>query len=781
MKNKTIQNVALLFCFLLKMVPMGAQNTLQIGEWKAHLPYNSAQSVTRSDDRIYYATPISIAVFDKKNNAFSAIEKTDGLSDVKPRLLKYDKKTNTLIVIYENSNLDLVRDGKVTNLNFIQKNINISGDKRVNDIFLSNDTAYLACGFGMLTLNLSRREFISTTFFPQNQVFNVTIFQNQVIAATEKGIFRFPNDGRGNIADFRSWQPLDTALGLPPQYRSHVARVFNQKLYFDCDDTLKMWQPNRPNTRTIAYDPDQSLQFLSNEGQRLVVGFYCKNNCDSKIFVSNSDTTLRQLLNDCSSRTTQAVEDEQNNIWIADQFRGFVKQNNSSGCTSIRINSVYEVSSTDFAFEKDGNVWVTYGGISGINPRFSPSGFSVFRQNSWKTFNGNNLEARFFLDSVIKDCHKIAISPKTGKVYVASFLNGLIELQNDKITKRFSETNSLLQTALGDPGSRRIGGIAFDADDNLWISNSFTNNPLVLMQPNGSMTRMRSGLPNQTFQVLAASNGYKWLISSSGLVVYDDKKTPLQPNDDRFKVFDGSNSVLGKIDNPPINAIAEDLDGRIWAATANGVVVFECGDDPFNDRCQGRQIIADLGGIAEYLLRQQNVTAVAVDGANRKWFGTSAGGIFVQNADGTKEVVKYNVSNSPLPSNQISALGIEPKSGIVWIGTANGLMSLRSDATTGGKTHEPIENIIAFPNPVRADYEGEIAIKGFARDANIKIMDSNGRLVKEMKALGGQVLWDGRDQSGSRVQSGVYYVFAANSKYPEIGDAIATKILIFRE
>jgi hypothetical protein len=228
------------------------------------------------------------------------------------------------------------------------------------------------------------------------------------------------------------------------------------------------------------------------------------------------------------------------------------------------------------------------------------------------------------------------------------------------------------------------------------------------------------------------------------------------------------------MENAQVRCLAKDLDGKIWVGTSNGVAVFECGSDPIRNRCVGRQIVASLNGILENLLRQQNVQTIAVDGANRKWFGTT-NGIFVQSADGTTEIAKYNIENSPLPSNNIMSLQFDPRTGGIWVGTAKGLMMLRSDATEGRKTNS--DTAYTFPNPVRPDYEGPIAIRGLARDATVKIMDVNGRLVFETRALGGQAIWNGRNLNNEKVGSGVYFVFASNRDI-ELQEGIVTKILI---
>ncbi|MGB3078578.1 MAG: regulator, partial [Saprospiraceae bacterium] len=89
--------------------------------------------------------------------------------------------------------------------------------------------------------------------------------------------------------------------------------------------------------------------------------------------------------------------------------------------------------------------------------------------------------------------------------------------------------------------------------------------------------------------------------------------------------------------------------------------------------------------------------------------------------------------------------------------------------------------VYAFPNPVRPDYDGLIAIRGLARDAIVKITDIRGQVLYETKALGGQAIWDGKDLNGQQAATGVYLVFstAASDGFNK-PDALVTKILVVK-
>jgi hypothetical protein len=165
------------------------------------------------------------------------------------------------------------------------------------------------------------------------------------------------------------------------------------------------------------------------------------------------------------------------------------------------------------------------------------------------------------------------------------------------------------------------------------------------------------------------------------------------------------------------------------------------------------------------------VKAIAIDGDNRKWFGTERAGVFLLSEDGTKQIEHFTEENSPLFSNNITSLAYNGKTGEIFIGTAKGLISYKSTATEGGETNT---EVYAYPNPVRPGYNGPIAIKGLVRDAIVKITDIYGNVVYETRAEGGQAIWNGANFDGRRANTGVYMVFISTD---DGQDEMVTKIL----
>jgi hypothetical protein len=159
------------------------------------------------------------------------------------------------------------------------------------------------------------------------------------------------------------------------------------------------------------------------------------------------------------------------------------------------------------------------------------------------------------------------------------------------------------------------------------------------------------------------------------------------------------------------------------------------------------------------LLQDEKITAIEVDGGNRKWIGTERG-VWLFNPTGESMVYNFTSENSPLLSNKIVDIEIDKITGEVFFATDKGIVSFRSDATNGNPTFDAVK---IFPNPVTPDFSGNVGISGLTTDAIVKITDVSGKLVFETRAEGGTAVWGVRDYSGNRVSTGVYLVFASTA------------------
>ncbi len=753
-----------------------AQNAtdMAIGEWKLLLPYNQVKSVTHSADKVFFASKYSIVSRDKTDGSLEFYDLVSGLSETDIRMIKYDKVSKSLFVVYQNSQIDILQDGQVFSLPII-KNKEIVGDKFIYDIFFDGNIAYLSCGFGLVGLNTSTWE-VDFSTFTEKPVKGATVLDDELYASVTDGIYHIAQNA-GSIQDFLAWSKIDDL----PGFSANLLGALNGTLYFGANNKLLAYHLDNQLVDTVFEGVNQHITKLTQEGEGVLVTFYCDgpgqwDDCDGRLIYIAPSGNVQIIKKPDTYRPIDAIQDG-GDIWVGDQWYPYRKIRLSGGHEEVfTVNAPF----SQRAFETkviDDTLYVVAGTWS---PTKSFPGVviadGVFSQDlkngQWGFVNRVNYPV---LKDSLADYNfmDIEINPTTKKKYIASFGGGIIEKKGDQI-KVYNKTNSSLQPEPGYDTRISVIDLAFDSEENLWATNYYASKPLSVLKPDGSWQSFYLGSSNvATNRMVIDDYDNKWIIIvSKGLLVLNTGASLNNTSDDEYKVFTQTNSEL---QSNTLNDLAIDQDGSIWVATDKGVVVFECGSDVLGDFCKGSRRIAALDGFNAYLLDDEKVNSVMVDPANRKWFGTT-NGVFVLSPSGEEVIATFNESNSPLPNNDIQSLSVDDKTGTVYIGTSFGLASYRSDALEGGFVHK--NDVYAYPNPVKPDYTGPIAIKGLAQNANIKIMDIEGRLVYETQALGGQAIWDGRDYNHQKVVSGVYLVFSTSEPGLSVDAAVAKIVIV---
>ncbi len=768
---------------LLHQSNLSAQAQLNIGEWQNHLNYRESFYLTQSGDDIIVSTGKSIILIDKKELSHSYFSKIDGLSETKIKQVKYDTNNKQLLVIYESGGFDIVNDESIEYITSIKDNNNIVGSKTINDVhFSSANLCYFATAFGVIEFDLQKTEFRSTTFTPVG-VNAITSDKNFIYASMENGVYRIEKDNF-NKENFSNWILLASNFGLPATYKAQNIETFNDRVFAVVNEELYSLENNKFNKVNLNVNLTKfKIKWLSAEGKNLVIGLRDNEFSSFTKFIDANFSILDGGAN-CINRTIYGIEDQYGKIWYADEWRQIRYTNGpNEGCNRLEFDSPYSYESSHIEVGVDKVFFASGGATENYQIDFNRSGIYILNQDqTWTNINEE-------YNPIIKEknylaLYSIAPHPKNKDlVYIGSYLNGLVEY--NLATKEFrffgeKEDNGVLKSSLqsivGAPGQVRISHMKFDESGNLWIANFGAPKPISVFTKEGNWHSFNtSGNTLLTKMTIDAQNN-KWFStigSGPSVTVFNDNGTPADPSDDKVKSLNASNSILS---NAQVNCVEVDLNGDIWVGTAKGPIVFEC--DPFDKDCIGSQRKVLQDNIPALLLETEEIFSIEVDGANRKWFGTR-NGIFVQSSDGETQVMKFNEENSPLLNNKIVDLDYDGNSGLMYISTESGIQIYKTDATEGGKINS--QNAYAFPNPVRPEYNGPVAIKGLARDADVRITDINGKLVFKTKANGGQAIWDGNDySSGSRVDTGVYLVFAASELDPTVKDVVVTKILVVK-
>lgn len=747
-----------------------------IGTWRTHHSYSQLHAITYDGCHIYGAAPKAIVCYEPNTDETTTLSRSSGLSEASIATIAYDTNSRCLVVAYTSSNIDLIQDKCVYNLSDIVR-ADIDGGKNIHHIRFYKGFAWLCCDFGLVQVDLARHEVANTLYLGSNTnhvaIYDIAFTNDSMVAATSRGLMYIAlDDPYPNIAS--RWHCESTLIS---QNEVPISIVwFDQHLYCLTEtfqpDSLRLYRYNSNNYQVLD---SGSIQAIHATPQALTV---CKWSSVS-IYRAMSDTAIN--LNDSDYWTGMANNDavtyDGQTLWIAHNYFGLI---------AIEIDVI--------------------GNVITILPSSPLNNDNVYRLNADKncvllapggkrtTFENLGLPAQVCgrvhdgwvnihdpaFDTLTDVVEAIADPFDPTHIVAASWGQGLVDIRNWHVTAVYNESNSnqaLQPYRSGNYRSLRTGGVAFDKKGNLWATNSLSRYGLVCLGNDGRWT------PYDTYNMVGSNEidhvlcdsvrNFVWFYGKANLIYVHDGER-------RMAYVDPNNG--SKKTTSSVNCVAQDHKGDLWLGTNGGIKVIYDGYKAFSNGGNGEKspvtcsnIIIDNGEFVEYLMAYENVSCIAVDGANRKWIGTMSGGLYLISDNGQEELLHFTTQNSPLLSNRILSLAIHPRSGEIFIGTDQGLISYHGTATYATTT--PDDDIHAYPNPVEPDYEGPIAIKGFTRNALVHITDAAGHVVYSTRALGGQAIWYGRTNSGTRVASGVYYVFASDE---EKGNRSVTKILVIR-
>jgi hypothetical protein len=752
----------LLFLFL------QTQAQTPVGSWSDHLIYNTAKSVAVGSEEVYASTGSSIIVYNKEFAELKKMSRINGLSETGISTIAWSEANKALIIAYTSTNIDLLKSNVIYNIPDIYRKY-IPGKKEINRIRSTGKYAYLACSFGIVVVDIMKNE-IYDTWKPGNgtedaEIWDIAFGNNKIYAATGMGVFSADLSNPG-LSYFGNWSLINT---LPEPEGNYTSVLYSgNKLYVN--------QSVPSSTGDNIYVIDEISTLFSNLSSvynksfdQGTTGFTISSPASIRYY--NNDGSLNKTISSYGWGTTnisQAVTDNED-IWIADINSGLVSGENMSVFSALTLPG--PVSDNAYNITSGNGKTIICGGAADVswNNRWRPLEVSVHENNSWSSLPAGT----------IKDAMRALIDPdNSNHLFVSTWGGGLLEYENNTLIKQYNESNSPLQTIIPGNPYVRICGLAMDKNNYLWITQTGVQGSIKVLKPDGSWIENPVTIDAPTIgDMIIAGNGYKWIVlpRGYGLFVLDDKNTPEDFSDDRFKkmlVEDNENKVISFV-----YSIAEDLDGNIWVGTDQGPVIYYNSESVFENDLKASRIKIprnDGTGLADYMLGTEIITSVAVDGANRKWLGTYNSGAYLLSPDGTVQIKNHNEKNSPIFSNSIVSLAVDNKSGDVWLGTSKGVQSVRGDATAG---EEKFTNVYTFPNPVREDFTGNVTITGLIRDSQIRITDISGNLVYETVSDGGQATWDLKIYNGRHVATGVYLVFCASS---DGSQSFVTKMLVIR-
>ncbi len=774
--------IAFTFSCFLFFFGMTFSQGVAIGQWREHLPYNSVVSVADAGNFVYAATNFALFSYNKEDGELTRYSKVNRLSDIGVSSIAWHQQKNTLIIAYSNGNIDLIKNESVKNYGDI-KRANISGSKKINTIYLKGDSVYFCCDFGIVIFDIVRKEVKDSYFIGPNgtqiPVYDMDILNDSIFAATSLGIY-MASLNNPNLADFNNWQ-LDQTLQRTG-FRFNLIETYGDKLIVNI--TKNSWDTDTSYLRIDGgWEPVSQFTNANKSQFRIHNNQFVLSQAGAILFFDSNLQLINNywFFNDEFIAPSDFVFDSNTDglLWIGDTKLGLIRNQNQWHSTFISPTGPY----TDkvYALASGPGTIIGVPGIRDVswNNTYTRLGYYSFENENWTS---RNKETTPLFDSLV-DALSVAVDPQNrNRFYIGSFGGGLVEILNHNVVNVYNTTNTTMTGTVGLPGNVRVSGLCFDSSNNLWLTTSYTNQCLSVKTAQNQWYSYTLPVVSSTdvYSKIAIDNwGNKWIAmpKGGGMLVFNENGTFAATGDDKYKRL---NNSVGNGNLPSMNvlSVTSDKDGRIWIGTDKGIAVFYYPQNIFtSSNFDAQQILVEVGGYVQPLMESETVTEILIDGANRKWVATEKGGVFLLSTDGTEEILHFTSENSPLLSNATGSIAIIPETGEVFFGTYKGLISYRGTATEAPPSYEDGPEVFAFPNPVRPDYNGTIAIRNLVYNSWVKITDIYGNLVYETKALGGQAIWDGKLPDGRKPNSGVFLVFATNDDGTE---TMVTKILFIQ-
>lgn len=652
--------------------------------WREHLPYQSALDVTASDKKIYCATPFSLFNVDIATKEVERMSRVSGLSETGISTIQFDPVSKQLFIAYTNSNIDVIDAKGIHNIPDIKRD-NISGDKSIYHIYPDNDRCYLSTGLGIIVLDAVKHEVKASWFIGNNGLYSKTNGFTKgngfFYAATDEGLKRI-STSNSNPADFRNWQ------NLSPVAAKAVVNLQNKIIYLQNDS---LFFENGTTQNFFYADAWPILSINVSENKLLVC--QRKNNGESRVLHLNASGAVQKIIQQQGiiDFPKKAIS-VSNDYWIADLYGSLIHWSGNSG-EQYKLNSPENIATAEMTVFNS----VFYAAAGSVNDawnyQYNVNGIYKLKDGKWNTFN----RFQFSQLDTLYDFVTVAVDPRDETVWSGSFGGGLLHIKKDNTLEIFKQSSPLLPPA-GDPGSYRVSGLAFDGDNNLWISSFGSSRQLHVIKNDGAWRSFSAPFfinENGAAKILVDDFNQKWIMSplNNGVIVYNHGESIDNVNDDKWRLYK-QGAGNGNLPSGEVFSIAKDKSGFIWIGTADGVGVIQCTQEAFAPNCETILPVIKEGGFANFLFKGQSVKSIAVDGADRKWMATS-NGVWLVSAEGDKILSHFTEDNSPLLSNDVRTIAINGRNGEVFIGTSKGIISFRGAATEAAE-----EKIIYWSIPI---------------------------------------------------------------------------------
>ena len=768
--SKTVNFLVVFFFF---QIGFSQQNQ----QWRGFFSFNKIKDVTESPTKIMAVSENAFFSKDINTNQLQIINSIDGLKPEDISAVYHSASTNRTFVGSNNGLLLIINpDGTILYKGGIVEEVPVSPFiKKINHFNEYNGKIYLSCDYGISVFDLTTLEFGDTYYIGNNgetiKIFQTTILNDEIYATTQSFGIKKAGVNNPNLVDFSQWQTFESGFWIG------VTTFNNQLLGANVNGIIYIINANSSITQ-IANLGGIPLDIRVNNNNLITTS-------RTNVLVFNQ--SLQQIAQIQNSQITEipvtfvCATVIESTIYIATNENGIITTPISNPTSFQFLLPNGPINDDIFRIKKSSTeLWALYGKYSrnynpyNFNPPFGLFQFPISKysdQNGWTLLPYEDIFQA-------KSLSNIAFNPNNEKeVYVSSYYSGLLKIVDDVPVILYNASNTGvngLQSIPGQvPDDIRVNGPAFDKEGNLWMTNSLVSKGLKVLRSNGTwqsydLSDVISEPLNESYAIPVVDKNFtKWLPTSrSGLIAF---------NETINKSMQISDNEQGNLPIQDVRCVAIDNRNQLWIGTGRGLRIISSVDQFLSqDQIETRAIIILEDDLAQELFFDQFILDIAVDGANRKWVSLADSGVYLVSANGQETIFQFTKSNSPLPSDNVNDIEIDPVSGEVFFATDKGLVSFKGTAT---RPSDSLQNVYAYPNPVRPGFDGTVKIAGLTSRAVVKITDIEGNLVFETTAEGGTIEWDTTAFGKYKVASGVYMILVS----AEDGvDTTVKKVMIIR-
>ncbi len=737
-----------------------AQGGVRIGEWGVYSCHLIVIKVGYTPGYVWGLSGEGVFVVEEEGMRYRELSRVSGLYANRPMAL-YTTPQGIVFLGYADGMIQYGRSPEDLRMwGGIAANQFYSA-RGIRDFASWGDSLAIATDFGIVVWHIRRGEVLATISQLPGRPFASPVYRvlwstEGLWAMTERGVFLLPQASNWQ----GGWQKVSgSSAGLPDTLWPAWAYTPHGTLV-GWNDTLYKWQANQ-------WVPFWPSEFILRGRIRGLYG-------NSRSWAVSTTDTFAHYISE-SGQVKRLWNPSSPTLWCSPDLRVVALGSGWNAGATILIGDNI-IQTVQFARLTEGRathvlptstgLWFIHGGAGfwgndyGRTLTFYPHGASA-----GKAIYTQNLQGRFSTlhRALVSDGSAIWVAGNSGLLHIS---------ENDPQNLAYytayevPEWDGIFPDSNGKPTTLGFSALHVDRYGYLWMGKLWGQYTLSVRTPRGEWLR----LPYQdgaVLQIIEDRRGYKWILYQNGFLrVINDNGTPDNPGAYRSQLYAAGSGPLAGIPNNNIRCIAADRNNALWIGTDKGVAVVY--GDPFSNTLSLSTPVIDN----RYLLEEESITSIAVDGQNRKWFGTLSSGVYVTNSEGTRQIANFNTRNSPLPSNYIYSIRPWDLTGETFIVTAEGIVSYRDWAT---EPSESLDSLHIFPNPVRRNYDGLVGIRGLSEGSTVRIFTVDGQLVRYLMAFGGQAVWDLQTIDGRRVSPGVYLISALDA---EAKRSVVGKIVI---